>query len=129
MVEVEDRASYVVLDQVGVDGDGRRGAGAGGGDHLGPRVGHVARDPDPVDARASGGVGHDPALVVDVAAEPEEEGVVRYEAGRHEQRVAGHDTAVGHLYAAEPVVVDDELLDGALDDADGARDELRALGC
>ena len=41
-----------------------------------------------------GGVGGDPALVVDVAAEPDDELVVRNEAGRHEQRVAGHDAAV-----------------------------------
>ena len=41
----------------------------------------------------------------------------------------GHDAAVGHLDAAQPVVVvDDELLDGAFDDADGAGDQLGPLG-
>ena len=54
---------------------------------------------------------------------------VRDEAGRHEQRVAGDDAAVVHLYAAQVVlVVDDQLVDGALDDADGAGEQLGPLG-
>ena len=48
--------------------------------------------------------------------------------GRHEQRVPGHDAAVVQLHAAEPVVVDDELLDGALHDADRAGQQLGPLG-
>ena len=38
MVEVVDGVSDVFLDQVGVDGDGGRGAGACGGDDPGTRV-------------------------------------------------------------------------------------------
>ena len=33
-----------------------------------------------------------------------------------------------HLHAAQPVVVDDQLLDVALDHADGAGDQLGPLG-
>ena len=62
----------------------------------------------------------DPAVVVGVAAQADEEVVVRDEAGRHEQRVPGDDAAVAHLHAAQLVVVDDQLVDGAFDDADGA---------
>ena len=71
----------------------------------------------------------DPAVGVDVSAEADEEGVVRDEAGRHEQRVAGDDAAVVHLHAAQVVaVVDDELVDGAFDDADGAGEQLGPFG-
>ena len=42
----------VALDEVGVEGDGGRGAVAGGGDDLGARVGDVAGDPDAGDAGA-----------------------------------------------------------------------------
>ena len=44
-----------------------------------------------------------------VAAEADEQVVVRDEARRHEQRVARDDAAVVHLDAAQPVVVDDQL--------------------
>ena len=83
----------------------------------------------PADAGASGGVDGDPAVGVDVAAEADQEGVVRDEAGWHEQRVAGDDAAVAHLHAAQVVrVVDDQLVDGAFDDADGAGEQLGPLG-
>ena len=59
-----------------------------------------------------------PAVIVEVAAEADEQFVVRHEARRDEQRVARHDTAVAHLDTAQLVVGDDQLLDGALDDAD-----------
>ena len=36
----------IVLDQVGIDGDGRCGPSAGRGDHLGTGVGHVPGCPD-----------------------------------------------------------------------------------
>ena len=123
-MEVADGVAHVVLDEVGVDGDGGGGAGAGGGDDLGARVDDVAGGPDAGDAGASGGVGDDPAVVVDVAAEADEQGVVRDEAGRHEQRVARARRSRRPSGRRELVVVDDELLDGALDDADGAGDEL-----
>src|SRR6187397_1367335 len=42
--EVVDGTAYVVRDEVVVDGDGRRGALAGGGDDLGARVDGVAGD-------------------------------------------------------------------------------------
>jgi hypothetical protein len=48
--------------------------------------------------------------------------------GGMKQRVARDDAAVGHQHAGQPVfLVDDELLDGALDDADGASKELGPL--
>jgi hypothetical protein len=52
--------------------------------------------------------------------------VVRHEAGRHEQRVARDDAPAGHPDPDQLVVVDDELLDGALHDADGAGGQLGA---
>ena len=68
-------------------------------------------------------------VVVGLAPQVDEELAVRDEAGRDEERVAGHHAAVGHLDAAESVVlVDDELLDGAFDDADGAGHESGAFG-
>ena len=45
--------------------------------------------PDAGDAGAPGGVDGDPAVGVDVAAQADQQGVVRDEAGWHEQRVAG----------------------------------------
>ena len=54
----------------------------------------------------------------------DEQVVVGDERGADEQRVARHDPAVVQLDAGQPVVLDDEPLDGALDDADGAGDEL-----
>ncbi len=73
MVEVADGVAYVVLDEVGVDRDGGRGAGAGGGDDLGARVDDVSGGPDSGDAGAPGLVDGDPAVGVDVAAEADEE--------------------------------------------------------
>ena len=60
---------------------------------------------------------------------PTRRGLFGTKTGRHEQRVAGHDTAVVHLHAAQAVVlVDDQLFDGAFDDADGAGEQLGPLG-
>src|SRR5215210_655486 len=44
--------SNVLVDELGVDRDGHRGAFAGGRDHLRPRVGGVARRPHAGHARA-----------------------------------------------------------------------------
>ena len=68
--------------------------------------------------------GGDPAVGVEVAAKADEQAVVGNEARRDEQCVPGQDTAVTHLHAAQLVVVDDQLFDGALDDADGPGDQL-----
>ena len=54
--------------------------------------------------------------------------MVRNETGRYEQGLAGDEAAVAHPHAAQTVgVVDDQLLDGAFDDADVAGDQLRPL--
>src|SRR4051794_13497199 len=127
-VEGVDGVTDVVLGEIGVQGDGGRGAGAGGGDDLGARVDDVACGPHARDGGAAGGVRGDPAVVVDLAAQVDEEPAVRYEARRDEQRLAGHDAAVVHLDAAQLVVVDDQLFDRAFDDDDGAGDELGPLG-
>ena len=67
--------------------------------------------------------------VSSVAPRPTRRDVVRDEAGWHEQRVAGDDASVAHLHAAQPVaVVDDELVDGAFDDADGPGEQLGPFG-
>src|SRR6478609_6176171 len=73
VVEVPDCVADVFLDQVGVDADGGRGAGASGGDHLGARVDDVPGGPDAWNAGAPGGVDGDPAVAVDVAAQGDEQ--------------------------------------------------------
>src|SRR3954470_22434297 len=128
VVEVADGVAHVFVDQVGVDGDGRRAGGAGGGDDLGAGVSDVAGGPDPRDAGAPGGVDGDPAVGVDVAAEADEQGAVRDESRRHEQRVNRKNAAVAHLHAPQLVrIVDDELVDGAFNDADTAGQHLGSL--
>jgi hypothetical protein len=73
VVEVADCVAHVVVDQVGVEGDGGRGAGACGGDDLGARVNDVSGGPNSGDAGAAGVVDGDPAVGVGVAAEAVEE--------------------------------------------------------
>src|SRR5664279_3469806 len=58
----------------------------------------------------------------------DEQGAVRDEAGRHEQCVDRNDASVAQLHAPQLVhVVDDQLVDGALDDADTAGEQLGSL--
>src|SRR4029079_10804018 len=97
----------VVLDEVGVDVDGGGRTLAGGGDDLGARVGDVAGHPDAGASGAPGGVFDDPAALVARAAEAHEQLVVGHEGGRDEQRVPGHDTAVGQLDPHQSVVLDE----------------------
>src|SRR5689334_21092831 len=59
----------VVLEELGVDGDRDRGAFAGGGDDLSPRVGGVARRPDARHAGAAIGVGSQEPVGEELAAE------------------------------------------------------------
>ena len=66
VVEVADGVAHVFVDQVGVDGDGRRGAGAGGGDDLGAGSAMFPAARTPGDTGAPGGVDGDPAVGVDV---------------------------------------------------------------
>ncbi len=107
MVKLADRVEDVVIDEVGVQRDSGCRAGTGGGDDLGSRVDDVAGRPDSRDAGASRAVDARPAVGVDVdvAAQAHEQCAVRDEAGRHEQRVAGHDRAIVHLDAAQVVGV------------------------
>ena len=56
--------------EVGVDGDRRRGSGAGRGDDLGARIGHVAGGPDTGGAGPAGGVDSDEAGLVELATQP-----------------------------------------------------------
>ena len=79
----------VLLDEVGVDGDGGGGALAGGGDDLGARVDGVAGGPDAGHAGAPGGVDGDPAVVVGRAAQGGEQAVVGDEPGPDEHRGRG----------------------------------------
>src|ERR1700712_4124111 len=83
--EVVDGSAHVFVDEVAVHGDGGRGAFAGGGDDLGSRVGDVARDPAPPDARLTVGTGGDPPVLIEVAAKADEQVVVRDEPRRHEE--------------------------------------------
>ena len=73
----------------------------------------------PGDAGAAGGVGDDPAVVVGGAAEAGRAGAsCGTKRGRTKTRARGHDPAVVELDAGEPVVLDDEPGDRAVDDAD-----------
>lgn len=68
-VVVFHRAFKVLLHQVSVDGDRRRGPGAGRGDHLGARVDHVAGGPHTEGAGSAGGIDSDEASLIDLAAQ------------------------------------------------------------
>src|SRR5664279_1429470 len=128
VVEVADGVAHVFLDQVGVDGDGCCGTGAGGGDDLGARVDDVPGSPNTGDTGARGGVDGDPAVGVDVAAKADQQGAVRDEAGWDEQCVHRNDAAVAHLHASQLVlIVDDELVDGAFDDGNVAGEQLGSI--
>ncbi|MCD2195871.1 hypothetical protein LQ327_21090 [Actinomycetospora endophytica] len=52
-MEVADRVPDVAIDEIGVDGDGRRGSGAGGADDLSAGVDDVAGGPETRCAAAS----------------------------------------------------------------------------
>src|SRR5262249_33838511 len=71
-----DGLADVVLDEVVVDGDGRRRAFAGGGDDLGTWVDRVAGRPDAGDAGLPGGVDDRPAALVGLGTEVGEDVVV-----------------------------------------------------
>ena len=70
-----------------------------------------------------------PSVLVEVAAETGEQVAVGDESRRDEERLAGDGAAAVELDAAEAVVLDEDLLRGALGDADPARGQLLALGC
>ena len=65
----------VVLDEVGVDGDRRRRAGAGGGDHLGAWIDDVAGRPDAAVRWCGRCVDDDEAGLVEVAPQAGEQAV------------------------------------------------------
>ena len=75
----------------------------------------------------AGGVGHDPALLIEVASEAGQQIAVRHEPRRHEDRSTGDDPAVVQPHTREVVVLDDEPAYGTFDDADGAGHQLRTL--
>jgi hypothetical protein len=79
VVEVANCRAHVVLDQVGVEGDGGCGTGACGRDDLRARVDNVSGSPDSGDAGAPGAVDDDPAVGVCLGAEAVEERAVRDE--------------------------------------------------
>jgi hypothetical protein len=108
----------VLVDEIGIDGDGSGGSFTGGRDDLEACVRNVARDRHAGDARQAVGAGDGPSVLIDVAAETDKQVAVRYETRRDEQRVAG-DGAIGiELDAAEPAVLDEDLLGGSLGDRD-----------
>ena len=106
--KVPDGVADVVLDEVGVEAMAAAEPAPAAVMTWARGSTMFPADPDAGDAGAPGGVGADPAVVVDVAAEADEQGVVGDEAGRHEQGVAGDDAAVGHLHPAQLVVVVDD---------------------
>src|SRR5665647_1978491 len=127
--EVSDGVLDVLLDQVGVEGDGGRGFLTCGCDDLGARVGRVPGDPDARHAGTARRVGDHPAGVVDGAAEADQQIAVRDESRAYEDRRSADGPAALQLDAAQLVVLDEESLHGPVDDADRARRELFALVC
>ena len=63
-----------------------------------------------------------------IAAEPDEQVVVRHESRRHEERVARNHPTVGELDALQAIVVHDDALHVALDDRDRPGRQSLALG-
>ena len=63
--EVTDGVADVLVDEVGVDGDGGRGAFARGCDDLGPWVADVAGGPDSWGGRLAAQIDPDPAVLVE----------------------------------------------------------------
>ena len=124
-----DGVAHVLVDEVGVEGDGRSGPGAGGGDQLGAGVDDVAGGPHAGHGGVPGAVDGHPALRIGGAAQIDEQGVVRDEAWRYEQRIHRDDAAVGQVHPTQMVgVVDDQTLDAAFHDVDAAGEELGPLG-
>jgi glycosyltransferase involved in cell wall biosynthesis len=91
------RHADVLLDEVGVDVDGSSGSFAGSGDDLSAWVGDVAGDPDAGDARESVRRGDCPPIVVDVAAQADEQAVVGDESRWDEEGFAANHAAIGQL--------------------------------
>jgi len=105
VVEVADRVADVFIDEVGVQRDSGRGAGARGGDDLarGSTMLPAAQTPATLVRPVLSTLAQPSASTSQPQAH--EQWAVRDEAGRHEQRVAGHDRAIVHLDAAQVVGV------------------------
>lgn len=120
------RAFDVVVDQVGVDGDRGCRTRASRGDHLGAWVDDIPGRPDTGGAGPTGGIdGHESGLI-ECAAEAGRQAVgVREVARSDEDRGSRDHATVGQLDAGQPVRLDHQPGDLALDDANTARLQLR----
>ena len=122
------RPRNILLNQVGVDGDRRRGAGAGCRDHLSARIDHVAGGPHTGGARSAGGIDGGEAGLVDLAAQAGEQTVVMGHVARpDEHRRSCDESAVAHLDAGQPVALDHQPGDRAENDAHSAGLQLGAF--
>lgn len=102
------RTLDVLLDEVGVDGDGGGGALARGGDHLDHRIDDVPGRPHARDAGAARAVDDGEAVGVEIAAQAGQQAIGVWNVPRpDEHRLAGEDhAAVGKLDAGEVVGLD-----------------------
>ena len=128
------RPAGVLDDEVGVDRRSSQGAGARSVDHLGPDVGHVAGHPHARDRRGPHLVARDlraePHWVLHgVEAERAEHTGSSDHARADHHRIGGNDPPVAERHTDEPVIVDDNRCDLALDDADRTAGEFFALQC
>lgn len=121
-----DGGRGVLLDEVGVDRDGRGRSLPRRGDDLGTGVDRVAGAPNARDGGAADDVGHGPAVVAGGAAEADKQVAVGDEAWPDEHRGAWYDLSGFKFDAGEPVVVDGKPGDGAVDDADATGKQLLA---
>src|SRR5207244_2204552 len=92
-------------DQIVVERDGGGGPGGRGVDQLGGVVRDVTGRPHAVDAGATGAIGGDPALVIQIAAQGGQQIVGRYESWADEQRRACDHRSLGELDTADAGLV------------------------
>ena len=91
----------VFLDQVSVDRDRRCGSGAGRGNHLGPRIDHVAGGPATGGAGPAGGIDSDEASRVDLAAQAGQQAAgVRPVTGPDEHRSPRDHLAIAATFSS-----------------------------
>ena len=126
--QVADGEVHVLVDQVGVDGDGGGGSLAGGGDDLGARVRRRCRPP-----RRPGTVVRPVASATTQPSSstaqprPTSRSLFGTKRGRTNTASARTTSTVLELDTGQPVVLDDQPGHRAVDDADRAGHQLLAL--
>ena len=124
---VREGALDLLIDQASIERDRRGRSFPGRADDLGAGIGGVARDPDAGNGCAPRGIMDRPAVFIHLTAQAGEQLSVGYEARANEHRRARDDGAAAQFDALQPVVVDDQPRDCALDDVDATGGQALAL--